>query len=103
MTDGRKPSKTFTHIGEVLQDALRNCRRETNEQLAWMDACWSELVGDTIGQHSYPAAMKGRLLLVNVSSSVWLHEMRFLKTDLIEKINQRWGQPLIGDIKFKVA
>jgi hypothetical protein len=47
--------------------------------------------------------MKGKLLLVYVSSPVWLHEMRFLKTDLIDKINLLLGPPGVKDIRFKVG
>jgi predicted nucleic acid-binding Zn ribbon protein len=103
MTDGRTAAKKFTHIGDILQRTLQTCRRETNEHLVRVGACWLELVGETLGEHSRPAAIKGKLLLVHVNSSVWLHEMRFLKTDLIDKINRLLGQPLVKDIKFKVA
>lgn len=103
MDRGRTPAKKFTHIGDVLAQTLRNCRRETNETLARVGSFWPEVVGGTLGEHSCPAAMKGRLLLVHVNSSVWLHEMRFLKEDMIKNINRILGQPLIRDIKFKVG
>ena len=103
MTDSRVTVKRFTHIGDILQQTLKTCRREANEHLVRVGECWSELVGETLGEHSRPAAMKGKLLLVHVNSSVWLHEMRFLKTDLIDKINRLSGGPEVKDIKFKVV
>jgi predicted nucleic acid-binding Zn ribbon protein len=103
MNEERKPQKKFTHIGDVLQQTLQHCRRETNETLATLGAYWPEVVGETLGVHSCPAAMKGRQLLVHVNSTVWLHEMRFLKDDLIDVINRLLGQPLVEDIRFKVG
>jgi predicted nucleic acid-binding Zn ribbon protein len=103
MSGKRKASKKFIHIGEVLQGTLQSCRRETNETLAVLGACWGEVVGETLGIHSCPAAMKGKQLLVHVSSSVWLHEMRFLKDDLIDTVNRLLGGTLVEDIRFKVG
>ncbi len=103
MRNSRTASKKFTHIGDILQQTLRTIHRDTNEHLVRLSACWTELVGETIGEHSRPAAMKGKLLLVYVSSPVWLHEMRFLKTDLIDKINLLLGPPGVKDIRFKVG
>jgi hypothetical protein len=103
MSGERKTSKKFIHIGEVLQQTLKSCRRETNETLAVLGACWPDVVGETLGVHSCPAAMKGKQLLVHVSSSVWLQEMRFLKDDLIDAVNRLPGVALVADIKFKVG
>ena len=103
MTDSQKAAKKFSHIGDILQQTLQTCRRETNEYLVQVDSCWPELVGETLSEHSRPVAMKGKLLLVHVNSSVWLHEMRFIKSDLIDKINRLLGQQRVKDIKFKVA
>lgn len=103
MNEARKPQKKFTHIGEVLQQTLQNCRRETNETLAAFGTYWAEVVGETLAAHSCPAAMKGKQLLVYVDSSVWLHEMRFLKEDLIDALNRLPGGSPVEDIKFKVG
>jgi hypothetical protein len=103
MSGKRKASKKFIHIGEVLQQTLKSCRRETNETLAALGACWPDVVGEALGMHSCPAAMKGKQLLVHVSSSVWLQEMRFLKDDLVDAVNRLPGGPFVEDIRFKVG
>lgn len=103
MNEERKTSKKFTHIGEILQQTLKDCRRETNATLSALGACWPEVVGETLGAHSSPAAMRGAELLVHVSSSVWLQEMRFLKDDLLDALNRLLGQPMVKDIRFKVG
>ena len=103
MTKARIAEKKFTHIGDILQQTLQTIHRETDEYLVRLSACWTELVGETLGEHSRPAAMKGKLLMVHVSSPVWLHEMRFLKADLIDNINLLLGPPGVKDIRFKVG
>jgi predicted nucleic acid-binding Zn ribbon protein len=60
-------------------------------------------VGPPIADNAQPFAVKGSLLLVHVSSSVWMHQLRFLKTELLEKLNQGLGNQRIADIKFKIG
>jgi predicted nucleic acid-binding Zn ribbon protein len=38
-----------------------------------------------------------------VSSSAWLHQLRFLKADLLEKLNHSLTNERIEDIKFKIG
>jgi len=103
MDGERKPQKKFTHIGEILQQTLLNCRRETNETLATLGACWVDVVGEALGANSCPAAMKGKQLLVHVASSVWLQEFHFIKADVMDAANRMLGRPEIQEIRFKVG
>ncbi len=103
MSERRKTQKKFTHIGEILQQTMLNCRRETNETLATLGKFWADVVGETLGANSCPAAMKGGQLLVHVTSSVWLQEFHFVKADVMDAANRLLGRPLLQDIKFKVG
>jgi hypothetical protein len=103
MNEKRKPNKKFTHIGEILQQTLLGCRRETNETLATLGGCWADVVGEALGANSCPVAMKGKQLLVHVASSVWLQEFRYIKADVMDAANRLLGRPLVQDIKFKVG
>jgi hypothetical protein len=38
-----------------------------------------------------------------VSSSAWLHQLHFLKTELLEKLNLGLTNQKIEDIKFKIG
>ena len=44
-----------------------------------------------------------KLLLVCASSSVWIHQLQFLKADIIDNVNRALGKKLVEDIKFKVG
>jgi predicted nucleic acid-binding Zn ribbon protein len=41
--------------------------------------------------------------LVHVTSSAWIHHLQFLKKELVKRLNDDLGQPLVSDIKFKVG
>ena len=99
----RKNQTKFVHIGSVLGEVLKNCRRETDVELMQVWQVWDEMVGNVIAQNARPAAFKGRLLLVHVSSSTWIHQLQFLKKEIIAKLNQALGQTLIEDLRFKIG
>jgi predicted nucleic acid-binding Zn ribbon protein len=64
---------------------------------------WDGVVGDVIAQNARPAAFKGRILLVHVSSSTWIHQLQFLKEEMIDKLNAALGKVLIEDLKFRIG
>lgn len=95
--------KEFVHIGHVLKAVLRTCRPAAEIELAGVWKIWDETVGPAIAQNAQPQAFKRRLLLVHVSNSTWMQQLRFLKKDLIVQLNQALGNACIEDIKFKIG
>lgn len=95
-------SKEFVHVGQLLKTVLRNCR-PADMQLAGVWKIWDQAVGPAIAENARPLAFKQKLLLVQVSSPIWIQQLRFLKTDLIARLNQALGEACIEDIKFKVG
>jgi predicted nucleic acid-binding Zn ribbon protein len=93
----------FVHIGNIINDVIKQYRREPDFALKKVWRLWDEAVGETIAQNARPAAFKGKLLIVHVNSSAWLHQLQFLKKDLIFKLNSALGKPLVEEIKFKIG
>jgi predicted nucleic acid-binding Zn ribbon protein len=56
-----------------------------------------------IAANTRPAAFKGNLLIVNATSSSWLQQLRFLKPEILQKVNHVLGNVSVKDIKFKVG
>jgi len=99
----KKRKAGFVHIGGLLDDILKNYRRESDIELIQVWQVWDDTVGDIIAQNAKPAAFKGRILLVHATSSTWIHQLQFLKKEMIAKLNQALGNPLIDDLKFKIG
>jgi predicted nucleic acid-binding Zn ribbon protein len=93
----------FVHIGNILDDVLKPYQSSTDFELKEVWRLWDEAVGGTVAQNARPAAFKGKLLIVHVSSSSWIHQLQFLKSDMITKLNTALGKPLIEEIKFKIG
>ena len=93
----------FVHIRNILEDVLKPYRSKPDFELKNVWDLWEEAVGRTIAQNARPAAFRGKLLIVHVSSSIWIHQLQFLKNDMIIKLNAALGKPLIAEIKFKIG
>jgi len=101
--DRKKHKANFVHIGGIIDDVLITFRRESDFELMRVWQIWDGIVGDVIAQNAKPAAFKGRVLLVHVSSSTWVHQLQFLKQDMIFKLNNALGKAMIEDLKFKIG
>ncbi len=99
----RKNLKEFVHIGNIISNALKACRDDFDENLAQVWSLWNSAVGDGIANNTRPEAFKGKLLLVNVTNSTWMHQLQFLKKDIIKQINHALGKELVEEIKFKIG
>lgn len=93
----------IVHIKSVLDGVLRSCRSDAAVDLMNVWHLWGSVVGNVVAEHTRPAAFKGRLLLVNAESSSWIHELQFLKAELIARLNAALGRDLVADIRFKVG
>ncbi len=78
-------------------------RFEEDEDLCRIWELWKELLDSPFNEYSRPNALHQGILLVDVASSVVIHQMTFMKPELIQNINSIMNKPLIKDMKFRVA
>jgi predicted nucleic acid-binding Zn ribbon protein len=61
---------------------------------------WNEIVGDTVAKNTEPDRVEHGVIIVKVSSPTWRQELYFQKKEIIQKINNKIGKKVIGDIRF---
>ena len=103
MNAKRSRNKEFTHIGHLIGQLQHRIKKKSHNDMSAIWDHWDNLVGASIAANARPAVFKGKLLLVHVTSSTWLQQLQFLKTEMIRKINAEFGQTLVEDIKFKIG
>lgn len=103
MATKRKNMKEFAPIGGILYDVLMKYRRDSEADLLRIWHLWEQAVGKPIAANARPAAFKGNLLWVHVTSSTWAHHLQFLKKDIVAKLNKVLGKELVEEIKFKIG
>ena len=102
---GKKKRETAspTRLGRILPEVMRSVRGEDDTDLLRVWEVWDHAVGEAIAENAQPAAFKGDMLIVHVTSSVWGHHLQFLKTDLLQSLNEALGDERIKEIIFKTA
>ena len=63
---------------------------------------WPEVVGPRVSRHTRAVGFGEGTLRVEVEGSAWMHELGFLKRDLISRLNRHLGSELVRDVRFVV-
>ncbi len=93
----------FEPIGPIIDTLIKTYRRDSDSQLVQIWDLWDRVLGAPIADNARPAAFKGKILLVHVISPAWIHQLQFLKKEMIAKLNAALGKALIEDLKFKIG
>jgi predicted nucleic acid-binding Zn ribbon protein len=91
------------HISEILTTALSRYRLAQDTSMTQIWDIWEEALEKEIAANAKPDAFKDGILMVNVSSSAWMHQLRFLEAGIVQNINKKLGRPMIKQIRFKIG
>ena len=87
-------------LGTTLKAWLDKNRLSGELDRRGIELRWAELVGARTAGHTAPRGVYEGVLHVVVSSSAWLHELTFLKDELLTRINAQLGRRVIKDIRL---
>lgn len=87
----------------ILEQALAEFRPSKDMAMTRIWEVWDEAVGDPIARNAKPGAFKDGMLIVHVSSSVWMQQLRFCKQTMLASLNQMLGNDIVNDLMFKIA
>jgi predicted nucleic acid-binding Zn ribbon protein len=88
-------------LGNVFTQLFRDLGIDKAIQQNMAVSRWSEIVGDRISQISKAEKIEQGVLYVQVNSPVWRSELVFMKSNLINSINEALAKNVVKDIKFK--
>ncbi len=78
-------------IQEVLARLQRELQMPDVSGLAALGDSWSEIVGVQLAQHTTPLSVHDGLLTVGVDDKVWMTQLRYLETQLVEACSRFVG------------
>ena len=93
----------LTTLDSVLKDVAHDLKFEVKMEQVMLYRLWNEAVGEQIARNASPVLVRGDVLHVNVSSSVWVQQLQFLRDIMLEKINANLRGRKIKDIRFKIG
>ena len=99
----KKKDSKLIHISDILNSALGKYRPAKDMEMTRIWDIWDAAVGRAIAMNAKPDAFKDGHLTVNVSSSAWIHQLKFLEREIILNINKQMDKDLIRQIRFKIG
>lgn len=87
-----------------LSGFLKDLKRKSAQNLNYSSVVdfWPEIVGDRTSQNTRAMYIRESVLYVEVFSSVWLNEIKFIREDIIEKYNEKFKKEILKDIHFSI-
>jgi predicted nucleic acid-binding Zn ribbon protein len=61
---------------------------------------WPDLVGPKLARRTRAVGFRDGVLQVEVEGSAWMHELGFLKRDLLRRIHEHLGSDEVRDVRF---
>lgn len=91
------------HISDILNTAFSKYRPARDSHMTQIWEIWDQAVGKPIAMNAKPDSFKEGILKVNVSSSAWIHQLKFLEKEMIQNINKQLDQAIVKQIRFKIG
>ena len=71
--------------------------------LASVQRVWSEAVGESIAAEARPVSEHFGVVTIGCRSSVWAHELELMGPELVERLNDAMGTPLVRSLRCRAT
>jgi hypothetical protein len=100
----RKTSRAKPEIlGEILQKILKQRNIPHTSTDRHLLNTWKRAVGPQIAAQTHPDTVKRGTLFVRVSAPVWLHQLQFMKEEILGRINEIYGKEEVRGLFFTIG
>ena len=89
----------ITSIGDILSVLPVNGR--VKEYGLWK--AWDQLVGPQVARQCQPDRLKDGILFLKVTSSVWMQQLQFMRSMILEKVNGCMGENAVRELRFQIG
>ncbi len=96
-----KSADSPTAIASLLERCLDRVAGEPGSSAIWR--VWDDAVGADVARRAQPVRLRGRTLIVAVSSAPWMQELQLLKRTVLAELNARLSTPLVDDLFFDLT
>ena len=64
---------------------------------------WPAVAGPRLARHTRAVSFRDGTLAVEVEGSAWMHELGFLKPELVRNLSRHLGADVVRDVRFVPA
>jgi predicted nucleic acid-binding Zn ribbon protein len=90
----------FTALKRVLESVLKEHKLAADIEAYRVFALWGQIAGPTVATHSRPIRLNGNVLYVEVDDPVWLAQLRYMKQEILGKIDEQIKPGTFKDLKL---
>lgn len=98
----RGPSEPES-IASLLPTVVARIGGEDRAVMQRVALVWEEAVGALLARHTRPEGVRGRVLMVKVTSSSYAHELVLLRREILQRVERALGASLIDEIRSRVG
>ncbi len=92
---------------EMLGDVLRKILKKRNIPHTAADrrllALWRKAVGPQIAAQTHPDTLKRGVLFVRVSAPVWMHQLTFMREEILVRIQELTAPDEVRNLRFTIG
>ncbi|MDZ7725533.1 MAG: DUF721 domain-containing protein [candidate division KSB1 bacterium] len=88
------------HIGETLESMFKDMGMDSKIKQHRIIQDWPDIVGQSVSNVTQAERIDNSILYVRVKSTTWRTELLFQKHTILKRINEKYGNGIIKDIRF---
>lgn len=89
-------------IGRLLSGVAEDKKWRSKLELHRVFELWQAIVGPEIAAVAQPSLIRGHILWIKVTDSMWMQQLHLQKLLLLEKINKQLHDEKFSDIHFQL-
>ena len=90
----------FTPLKRILEGVLREKAFRGDIEAFRVFGEWQQIVGQPLASHTRPARLTEKYLYIEVDDHLWLAQLKYMKADMLRKIDRAMKPGLFKDLKF---
>jgi len=93
----------ISSLRATLQRLLHDLGLEGRWKSEQMGVVWPRVVGPAVARIAHPAQLRSGTLFVDVVDHVWMQELKLQERELIERLNDALGEPLVRRLFLRLG
>jgi hypothetical protein len=87
-------------IGSALKEFFRSYRIDSKVKEVQISEVWEKVMGATMARYTQDIRLKNGILQIRVSSAPLKNELTYNRNEMINRLNEEFGETVIKEIKI---
>ena len=99
---GNNRKEKIVSFSSILPDIISDLDMQDSFIIENLREKWPLYTGKTISAHSQPERIFKKVLFISVDHSIYANELSLLKSGILKKIKNDFGNDFITNVKFEI-